>query len=271
MATLIESKYLSLGTAAKDLNARKLPAYFADPTYYTPVAIGTEGADQVSAHLNGINTALGGRLLLSGGTLTGALSIGASGSSGNSLICTGSIRIGSNIQSAFTAGAGSLKWNGSALLYSNGSEWKSMASVQAVAINVVDFDVTNPSGQSIFSTGQDLSGSSVLVYEEGIARREGVDYSVSGSDIIFSYSVKQGQWVSVHVSNADTTAMDFDTAVNGETVFDVGTVLAGKSVQVYEEGILRRIGAAKDYTISGTTVVFNYTVIGNTWVRILVF
>lgn len=271
MATLLKAKYIALGTAAEDLNARKLPAYFDSPSYYTPVAIGSEATSQTSAHLKGIDTALGARLLLTGGTLTGALEITAAGASGNSLRCSGSIKVGSNVQTAATAGEGTLKWNGSAYLYSDGTEWKSISSVQAIAIDVVDFDVTNPSGQTIFSTSQDLTGSSIQVFEGGILRRSGADYTVAATDITFTYTVLQGQWVSVHISNSDTTVSDFDAAVGGETTFDVGTELAMKSVQVYEGGILRRVGAAKDYTISGTHVIFNYTIIEGSWVRVLVF
>lgn len=271
MAEKIKFKYLALGTGTDDLNARKLPAYFDAPSYYTPVQIGSEGTDKVSAHLKGIDAALGARLLLSGGTLTGALDINASGSSGNSLRCTGSIKIGTNVETAATAGAGSMRWNGAAFLYSNGIDWVNISSVQAVSISVTDFDVTSPSGQTIFAVGLDLEGSSVQVFEGGILRRVDVDYVISNTDVVFTYTVIQGSWVSVHVSNASTNATNFDVGVGGETNFDTATALAGKTVQVYENGILRRVGAAKDYTISGTEVVFNYTVIEGTWVRILVF
>jgi hypothetical protein len=271
MATLMIAKYIALGTAADDLNARKLPAYFSSPSYYTPIAIGSESTGQTSAHLKGIDNALGTKLPLSGGILTGALDINAAGSTGNSLRCVGSIKVGANTETATTAGAGTLKWNGSAYLYSDGYDWKNIASVQAVAIHVIDFDVTGPSGQTIFATSQDLTGSAVQVFESGILRRLTADYIISGTDIVFTYTVPQGQWISVHISNADTTTADFDVSAGGQTVFDLESDLASKSVQVYEGGILRRVGAAKDYTISGTQVIFNYTVIEGSWVRILVF
>lgn len=272
MATLIFSKYLSLGTAADDLNARKLPSFFDGSLSYTPVAIGTEGADKVSAHLKGIDAALGARLLLSGGILTGPLDINAAGASGNSLRCTGSVKIGASTQEATTAGGGSLRWTGSSLLYSDGVEWRNFSTVQSVSIDVIDFDVTAPLGQTVFSAGQDLTGSSIQVFEEGFLRRPFADYTIDATDIIFNYAIAQGQWVSIHISNSTTQSSDFDvSAPAGETAFNLGVELAARSIQVYENGFLRRVGAAKDYIISGTQVIFNYTVIEGTWVRVLVY
>jgi hypothetical protein len=272
MATQVFSKYLALGTGDNDLNARLLPAHFTSPSYYTPAAVGSEATTMVSAHLKGIDTAIGGRLSLSGGTLTGPLDINDAGASGNSLRLVGSIKVGVNAETAATAGAGTLKWTGTSYQYSDGSVWQNIANVQSVRIDVEDFDVTSSSGQTIFSTGQDLTGLAVQVFEEGFLRRPGADYSISGTDITFTYTVIQGQWVSVQISNSSTQSSDFDVSNPvGETEFDLGIDLAMKSVQVYENGFMRRIGAAKDYTISGTKVIFNYTVQQGQWVRILVF
>lgn len=54
----IKSKFIRFGTGTDEVNSRSLPANFT-PTNYTPAQVGTEGNDKVSAHLNGIDTALG--------------------------------------------------------------------------------------------------------------------------------------------------------------------------------------------------------------------
>lgn len=52
------SKFIKFGTGVDEVNSRELPAHFT-PTNYTPDQVGTEGADKVSAHLKGIDDALG--------------------------------------------------------------------------------------------------------------------------------------------------------------------------------------------------------------------
>jgi len=54
----IKSKFIRLGTGTDDLNSRGLPANFT-PTNYTPDQVASEGTDKVSAHLKGIDNALG--------------------------------------------------------------------------------------------------------------------------------------------------------------------------------------------------------------------
>lgn len=54
----IKSKFIRFGTGAEEVNSRNLPANFT-PSNYTPAQVGSEGNDKVSAHLNGIDTALG--------------------------------------------------------------------------------------------------------------------------------------------------------------------------------------------------------------------
>lgn len=53
----LEKKYLELGTGAKELNSRDIPANYT-PTNYTPSEVASEGTDKISAHLKGINDAL---------------------------------------------------------------------------------------------------------------------------------------------------------------------------------------------------------------------
>lgn len=54
----IKKKYLRLGTGTDELNAQDIPANYT-PTNYTPDEVASEGDDKVSAHLKGINAALG--------------------------------------------------------------------------------------------------------------------------------------------------------------------------------------------------------------------
>lgn len=54
----LKKKYLDLGTAASQVNDSAVPSIFT-PNNYVPTQVGTEGADKISAHLKGINNALG--------------------------------------------------------------------------------------------------------------------------------------------------------------------------------------------------------------------
>lgn len=54
----IAKKFIRLGTASDELNSRDLPANFT-PTNYTPTQVGSEGSTKTSAHLKGIDNALG--------------------------------------------------------------------------------------------------------------------------------------------------------------------------------------------------------------------
>lgn len=56
----IARKFIRFGTSATDVNAQPIPATNT-ATNYTPTQVATEGTDKVSAHLNGINAALGAR------------------------------------------------------------------------------------------------------------------------------------------------------------------------------------------------------------------
>lgn len=60
----IKSKFIKFGAGADDVNAQKLPATNT-ATHYTPTAVSGESTSNVSAHLNGINAALGS---ISGGS-----------------------------------------------------------------------------------------------------------------------------------------------------------------------------------------------------------
>jgi hypothetical protein len=54
----IKQKFIKWGTGTDDVNSRNMPANFT-PSSYTPAQVSSEGNDKVSAHLNGIDTALG--------------------------------------------------------------------------------------------------------------------------------------------------------------------------------------------------------------------
>lgn len=60
----VDKRFIDLGTTGNQVNSRVVPAHFT-PSNYTPAQVGSEGADKVSSHLNGIDTALGE----AGGTL----------------------------------------------------------------------------------------------------------------------------------------------------------------------------------------------------------
>lgn len=55
----IKSRFVKWGTGADDVNSQSMPANFT-PLNYTPAQVGSEGNDKVSAHLNGIDSALAG-------------------------------------------------------------------------------------------------------------------------------------------------------------------------------------------------------------------
>lgn len=55
----IFAKFIKFGTGTNAVNAQNLPATNT-ATNYTPTQVASEGTDKVSAHLNGINTALAG-------------------------------------------------------------------------------------------------------------------------------------------------------------------------------------------------------------------
>ena len=53
-----KSKYIDFGTGSGQVSSRDLPANFT-PSNYTPAQVASEGTDKVSAHLKGLDTALG--------------------------------------------------------------------------------------------------------------------------------------------------------------------------------------------------------------------
>lgn len=54
----IAKKFIKLGTSTDELNSRDVPANYS-PTNYTPSQVASEGTDKISAHLKGIDTAIG--------------------------------------------------------------------------------------------------------------------------------------------------------------------------------------------------------------------
>ena len=69
----ILAKFISFGTGSGEVNARVIPANFT-PSNYTPAQIAAEGTDKTSAHLKGIDTALGASSGGSSGEYTAAAS-----------------------------------------------------------------------------------------------------------------------------------------------------------------------------------------------------
>jgi len=54
----IAKKHIRFGTGTVDVNSRVIPANFT-PVSYTPTQVASEGTDKISAHLNGIDSAIG--------------------------------------------------------------------------------------------------------------------------------------------------------------------------------------------------------------------
>jgi hypothetical protein len=273
MAAQVFAKYLALGTGVNDLNSRKLPAYFTSPSYYTPAAVGSEATTMVSAHLKGIDTALGDRLLLSGGSLTGALDINAASlSHGSSLRLVGSVKVGTNSQDASVAGNGTLRWTGDKFQYALDGSWTDLlaATVAPVVITTYEFDAQS-GGQTVFTASEDLTGKTVSVYHNGQKKRLTDDYTIAGANVTFEYTIEEGEWISIEVNSALSTVFNYDAETGGQTTFTTTIDLTTKSVLVFENGQKRRLGATHDYTISGTDVVFNDAVLEGQWIQIIVF
>lgn len=64
----IEKKYIKYGTGADESNARDIPANLT-PSNYTPTQVASEGSDKISAHLNGVDAALGNTVTASSGDI----------------------------------------------------------------------------------------------------------------------------------------------------------------------------------------------------------
>lgn len=54
----IKKKFIKFGTGSEDVNSRVIPAHYT-ASNYTPAQVASEGNDKVSAHLQGIDSALG--------------------------------------------------------------------------------------------------------------------------------------------------------------------------------------------------------------------
>ncbi len=63
----IKSKYLDTGTTPGQVNDQAIPSTYT-PTNYTPVSVGTENVDKISAHLKGIDNKLSSYVNIDGGT-----------------------------------------------------------------------------------------------------------------------------------------------------------------------------------------------------------
>lgn len=54
----IAKKFVKLGTGSDEINSRDISANFT-PSNYTPTQVASEGSDKISAHLNGLDIAIG--------------------------------------------------------------------------------------------------------------------------------------------------------------------------------------------------------------------
>ncbi len=67
-----------------------------------------------------------------------------------------------------------------------------------------DFDVSSPSGQTVFAVTEDFSATQKLdIYVNGILQREGISYdyvrNATLNEITFNYTVPQNSWVLARV------------------------------------------------------------------------
>lgn len=83
--------------------------------------------------------------------------------------------------------------------YSVINSWVNVTVYAVVSLTDFHFDVSN-SGQTAFNTGLALAGKRVIVYENGILKREGAsfDYTNSGTTVTMNYTVRNA-WVMIFV------------------------------------------------------------------------
>lgn len=55
----VDKRFIDFGTTGNKINSQVIPANFESPSNYTPAQVDSEGADKISSHLKGIDTALG--------------------------------------------------------------------------------------------------------------------------------------------------------------------------------------------------------------------
>jgi hypothetical protein len=145
----------------------------------------------------------------------------------------------------------------------------------ASSITSTFYDVSTP--QTTFQYSDSLETKNFSVYVNGILQRrdslaDQFDYYVSGTYLIFRYTVPAYASVRLDIHNIGSSSeygFDF-TSTEGQTTFSADRLLAGKMVQVYRNGLYQRINDGNDYTISESSVVFNYGLPVNSWVHILV-
>jgi len=116
----------------------------------------------------------------------------------------------------------------------------------------ISFTVTSAT-QTTFAVGEPFN--SVDVVLDRISLIEGVDYNVSGQNVILTNAAENGSILEVRIHTSSDTAItgkSIVTATAGQTVFDVGRSF--ETVDVFLNRVAQIDGT--DYNISGNNVTF---------------
>ena len=97
-----------------------------------------------------------------------------------------------------------------------------------------------------------------------------IDIDLTGTPTSGLGITAAGKVVSYAIPAASTMAReDFDPAAAATTVTLANTPTAVHPIEVFRNGLLQRVGASYDYSISGTTITFNVSFIANETVSVV--
>lgn len=160
----IKKKFIKFGIGTEDVNSRVLPANFT-PSSYTPTQVASEGTDKVSAHLKGIDNAIG-----SLGSVSGDIGLTSFSAANNQVaaanvtglaFANGVTRSAEVHYSIAISATTSLFESGMLLLIQKGSSWEiSRATVGDSSL--IEFSVTN-AGQVQYTSGNYSGFSSATI------------------------------------------------------------------------------------------------------------
>jgi len=213
--------------------------YDYSPSYYTPSPVGLEASNKVSAHLKGIDIALGARY--SEGLLTNRP---AYGNDGFWYRCTDTEQ----------------------LFVDNGSQWVEVCAIGTGAPVIYERHVAT-ANQTVFtlSSHYNKDEDALQVYRNGNRQTVNQEYTETSTLVVtFANGLDVGDEVifiqfSGGSKNVVTARQDF-TATGGQTAFDLNfTYRTGyNDILVYSSGVLQRVGASYDYVeTDADTITFN--------------
>lgn len=84
--------------------------------------------------------------------------------------------------------------NNGDVLITNGSKQLSFTSAISLASSIDNF---TSSGQTVFTASRSMTGKTVLAAHNGILKRVTDDFTISGSDLTFTYTIPSGHWVMI--------------------------------------------------------------------------